>query len=88
MAAATQPTSQLWTWRGTVTVIIFLVVFGIFITPIQWYIAYRGVERENQYGRRQARKRKNGRTTSPVEKICRITSILADPSNHVAEYTL
>lgn len=48
MPIRTQRNKRIWTWRRVVTVIGLLLTIGTLTTPIQWYIAVRGLQSEKQ----------------------------------------
>jgi hypothetical protein len=53
MTTASRSNNRIWTVRRVVAAVCLLVVLGALITPIQWYLAYVGVQRAKRRHRNQ-----------------------------------
>ncbi|MFD1567134.1 hypothetical protein [Halolamina litorea] len=59
--------ARFWTWRRGVLLGVLLLAVGALLTPIQWYVAYVGLERET---RRRRERRQQGRHLVDVGVPC------------------
>lgn len=48
MSTAPHRTRRFWTCKRVVALVAALLVVGVLVTPVQWYVAYRGVRQEKQ----------------------------------------
>ncbi len=74
MASATQNNERLLTWQRAVVIVSLLIALGILITPVQWYIAYVGFQREKQQRKRQTRGVESHQIASSDRSTGRATS--------------
>jgi len=65
MSTAIQTNERFWNWRRRVAVLLLLLAVGVLITPVQWYVAYVGLDGEKRRLRKQiqARDRNDARQT-------------------------